>query len=248
MGEKTLPQGHRSCLAHCKRAGALMAWTTFKRKLFDMLAPEGLYIVQSAKPISAVIHTDDGVGVERRYGGNRGCRPVRVGTMWSLRDNISATFDKNPFVRTGVERRIWLPRATKAAAHKLAGEANHILAEAAATAGFGELLHSFIDAGPKFDAGKFEAVILQAATGMSIWPAWSHDDLSAFLDQVIEFARVKGIDAANKAALVKLLDKMVLAEAQGKAAFRRAPIKHTLRPQGNASDIPILVDFRKHRK
>ena len=53
---------------------------TLRRKLFEYRAPHGVYVAQTTAPISAVIHTDDGIGIAKRFGGNLACPPVKIGT------------------------------------------------------------------------------------------------------------------------------------------------------------------------
>ena len=54
------------------------------------------------RPLSVTVHTADGNGIERRFGGNRPCRPVKIGTTRALRDNITPLVNRNPFVKTAV--------------------------------------------------------------------------------------------------------------------------------------------------
>jgi hypothetical protein len=52
---------------------------TIERKLFEVLAPHGIYIAQTIKPISAVSTPRTAFPSAKRFGGNRACRPVKVG-------------------------------------------------------------------------------------------------------------------------------------------------------------------------
>jgi hypothetical protein len=54
-----------------------MRWPTIKKKVFDALQPEAIYIAQTARPLSVSVHTVDGTGIERRYGGNSLAGPSR---------------------------------------------------------------------------------------------------------------------------------------------------------------------------
>ena len=160
------------------------------------------------------MHTADGTGIERRFGSNRPCRPVKIGSTRSVRDTITPLINKNPFIKTAVVSRIWLPGAKKFAdAGRLAGEANYVLTQAAERAGYPQLMHGFVDAGPQFDAAKFEGDVIDLARLLGIAPAWSDQALSDFLDKALDLGRIKGINASNRRAWAALMDRMVVHQA-----------------------------------
>src|SRR5262245_54891314 len=84
-------------------------WSKDKRDLFDRLAPHALCIVATDGPVSAVAYGRG--GPERRYGDNRGCWPVRVALSGQWRDRVTESWNRNPFVWTGVQVRVWTPSA-----------------------------------------------------------------------------------------------------------------------------------------
>jgi hypothetical protein len=88
-----------------------------------------------------------------------------------------------------------------------------VLQQAAERAGYGQLLHGFVDAGPAFDAAKFERVVIETARVLGIGPAWTDQALSDFLDKALDLGRIKGIDACNRRAWAALMDRMVVHQA-----------------------------------
>ena len=190
-------------------------WPLVKRHAFDLMAPRALYVAATDGPVAVTVFTPGGPA--KRFGHNRGCWPVKIGTTGSWRDTVTPLVDKDPWVRIAVKRRVWLPAL--ADADGLAMHVAELLRRSARDAGFDQLLHGYTDAGPSFDPQGFEAHILEVAKRMGVL-AWSEQQLSAFLDKVLDVAKGKGIEIVDQRGrkimhrdFIGLVDGMVLVAA-----------------------------------
>lgn len=186
-------------------------WPLIRRHAFDLLAPHALYVAASDGPVAVTLFTPGEPA--KRFGHNRGCWPVKIGTTGSYRDTITSLVDKDPFMRIEVKRRVWLRGGRHA--NTLALHVAELLSEAAREAGLSPLRSGYIDAGPEFNVPKFEVHILEVAKRLEI-PVWTEEQLSLFLDDAISRAKAKGIEILDPRGrkvmhqgFVHMVDRMV---------------------------------------
>lgn len=159
-------------------------WSQDKKHAFKVMAPAAMCIVATEGPVS--VTTYDALGqVKKRFGHNRGCWPMRVATTSSWGDHISEAYDKNPFVETRVQIRIWCKneKDRDSLALKVA-EMLGVMAEEAMGA---QLRKSFHDVGPEIDLTMLEMQIHALAERIGI-VVWDDDGLSAHLDRLVRRA------------------------------------------------------------
>lgn len=179
-------------------------WSLQKRYVLEhVLAPPGIYIVTTEAPLIATVLNRD--GAQQRFGGNRGCWPVRIGSLGNVRkrgrgkepkpkwrDTITPLFDRNPFVETGLERRLWLPG--EVSADPVVAAVKVRLALEAERDGIPQqLLHGFLDLGPDFSLDGLCESIVEVAHGLGM-VAWSDEVLGQRLDRALLEAAADGLE------------------------------------------------------
>ena len=164
-------------------------WRQAKRLAFRELAPAALCLVATDGPVSVVTYDVCG-NVTARFGHNRGCWPARLARTGAWEDRISEAYDKNPFVRTGVQIRLWA--ATPAQRDKLVLPATDMLGALAEEALGAQLMNGFVDLGPDLQMEMLEIEMRSIADRARV-AVWDDDELSAYLDQcVVEAERMRG--------------------------------------------------------
>lgn len=166
---------------------AAKRWSLEKRYALELVAPYALYIAAADGPVSITLYHPDG-SVKKRFGHNRGCWAVKIGSTGSHRDTITPLIDKVPWVPIKVRRRVWMPTASEVASTVL--KVTDLLAANAEQAGFDKLLHGYVDGGPDFNEAEFERHILLLARRLRV-VAWTEEGLSEFLDKVLRVAKAK---------------------------------------------------------
>ncbi|MFN3624413.1 MAG: hypothetical protein ACK4TP_10160 [Hyphomicrobium sp.] len=155
-------------------------WSREKKHAFRAMAPAALCIVATDGPVSVVTYDASGQ-VLARFGHNRGCWPMRVATTSSWADTITGAYDKSPFVRTGVQIRVWCGDERKR--DRLAEAVTGLLGDMSEEAMGAALINGFVDAGPDVDMTLFEAEIHAIADRLKI-VVWDDERLSARLDEM----------------------------------------------------------------
>ncbi len=157
-------------------------WSREKKHAFREMGPAALCIVATDGPVSVVTY-DTGGRVIGRFGHNRGCWPARIAATAAWEDNISGAYDKNPFVRTGVQIRVWCGDERRR--DRLAEAVTGLLAEMSEEA-MGQVLRSgFIDMGPEVDMSLLEMRIHDIAERLG-FGVWDDEGLSAWLDEIVK--------------------------------------------------------------
>ena len=161
-------------------------WSQHKRLAFKAMAPHALCVVATEGPVSAVTYNAAG-GVGRRFGHNRGCWPMRLAASRAWEDTVTNTYNKNPFVRTGVQIRVW----TKSEAHvkRLILPISDLLGAMAEEALGSDLINGFVDVGPDLQMELLELEIHDVAKRARI-VVWDDEGLSAYLDKCVYEAEV----------------------------------------------------------
>ena len=195
-------------------------WSPQKKYALDhVLEAPGIFVVTTDHPLSvAVVKERETV----RFGGNRGSYPVKIGTFGNRRkrgrgkeprsqrrDTITALFDKNPYVRTELKVRFWLPGMDSADA--LAAAVKVPLAMRAEEEGLPQgLLHDFLNLGPDFNLEQICRDIVAIARSLGML-AWDLAEVSRHLDPVLHVAAIDQV-ALDSPEFARLIDEMVSRE------------------------------------
>lgn len=155
-------------------------WSHQKKAAFRTLGPHALCVVATDGPVSVTVF--DGERATRRFGHNRGCWPVRIATSGSWDDTVTATYNRSPFVWTGVQIRLWTP--SDAHAKSLALGVGDLLQTMAEETMGAQLINGYVDLGPDLDFAMLEMQIAALAERLRI-AIWDDDGLSRHLDQVV---------------------------------------------------------------
>jgi len=166
-------------------------WSTAKKHAFREMRPAALCIVATDGPVSVVTY-DRGMNVAKRYGHNRGCWPMRIATTAAWEDNITGAYDRNPFVRTGVQIRTWCSDARRR--DRLVTSVTDLLGEMSENAMGAELENGFTDAGPDVDLELFEVEIHAIAERLG-FGVWDDAGLSAWLDEIVTREEMRKVGA-----------------------------------------------------
>jgi len=169
-------------------------WSQHKKLAFKTLGPHALCVVATEGPVSVVTYNAAG-GVDRRFGHNRGCWPIRLAASRAWEDTVTNTYNKNPFVRTGVQIRVW----TKSEAHvkRLMLPVSDLLGAMAEEALGSDLINGFVDVGPDLQMELLELEIHDVARRAKI-AVWDDGGLSEYLDECLndaELLRVTNVRA-----------------------------------------------------
>lgn len=168
-------------------------WSPEKKLAFRSLKPAALCIVATEGPVSVTTYAPGGGGaVKARFGHNRGCWPMRTATTASWDDRITESYDKNPFVWTGVQIRVWA--TSEAKRDKLVEPVTEVLAIMAEEALGAQLRKGWRDVGPEIDMAMLEMQIHAVADRLG-FAVRDDDGLSAYLDQVVEMSARKAVGA-----------------------------------------------------
>jgi len=166
-------------------------WPAWMKTDFRTMAPAAVWIGGARDLVSAAIFHDD--GKITRFGGNRPCRPVKVGVSAAWRETVTKTLDQVPFWWQGLLVRLWV-RSDHNAKILAAAITEHLAEMGEAT----ELRRDFLDLGPDvaLDRLSFDLIALADRLNMDSW-----DD--AGLVTYLERQHVRKIAAAREAAQVK---------------------------------------------
>jgi hypothetical protein len=188
-------------------------WTAEKRQAFKLLAPSALFV--AAPDVIMWLRTQAvGGGEVTDFGGNRGFRPVRIGSMRSWRDTVTRLHDVIPHVRYGKPRRLWFRREDDRA--KVARAAVELVERAADEGAYEvKLGHGLLNLGPDVDVDQLIRDLHQVARRLEVL-AWDNEALSLFLDRALVAARQKGIGIVDQRGraiyhpgFANLMDRMV---------------------------------------
>lgn len=167
-------------------------WSKAKRDAFAALAPHSLGIVATEGPVSIEVRRED--GSIARYGHNRGVWPARIVSSASWKDTMTPTWNKSPFVWTGLVIRAWVPSYEHQVKLALSvSERMSQIAEAAGPVGHVErgivaedieLRNGFTNLGAEIDLAQFEIEIHAIADRLHI-PIWDDEGLSLHLDRLV---------------------------------------------------------------
>jgi hypothetical protein len=160
-------------------------WSQVKRLAFREMGPAALCIVATDGPVSVVTYDAAG-NVKARFGHNRGCWPARVAVTGQWEDRIGPAYDRNPFVATGVQIRVWAETARQR--DRLVLPAAELLGAMAEEALGAELRAGFVDLGPevRFELLEMELHAMAERLGVIVW---DDEGLSRFLDECLERAQ-----------------------------------------------------------
>ena len=167
----------------------LPAFSPEKKHAFTLLRPYGVYVLATDRPMQWSTHDADGA-VFDRYGHNQLCWPVRIGDTASWDDTVTAMWNRNPAVGTGVKWRIWC--RTLDERQSLLLHVGEWLARAAEAAGYRRMHAGFTDAGPNFKRLDFGKDIQILARRMGIF-TWTDKSMSEFLDRALQGAKLNGV-------------------------------------------------------
>ncbi|SDP39879.1 hypothetical protein SAMN04488061_2853 [Filomicrobium insigne] len=155
--------------------------TSRQRAIFDEMRPVALCVVASAGPVSAQLQDPLSGRITRRFGGNRGCWPLRLARTTSPSDTVTSNWNKDPFSEFGVVVRLWLRTGEhyKRLAVQVQGLVEHLSDEA-----MGEpLLNGWLDMGPDLHLPTLEGEILSRAERLR-FSARTDRELVAWLEQI----------------------------------------------------------------
>lgn len=165
-------------------------WSLQKRQQFSKLSPMAVVVIATSSPVAATVFCRDGETV--RYAINNGLLAVRVTTSGMWRDGLSAAWNRNPFVETRVQFRVWT--AGELLANRLEKRVlDHfrLMSEGSAM----PPLHAgFVGIGPESDMAILEMEVHDLAKRQGI-ATFDDDGLSLFLDRrVRQHAHAVGAD------------------------------------------------------
>jgi hypothetical protein len=172
---------------------AIEGWPKNKLAAFELLAPVSLYIASTDHAMTVALLAKDG-SVARRFGGNRGVWPVKLGLSWQYQDTVTkALRGADSFQDWHLRWRRWLFDEGDAP-QRLLDAAMERMGDAAREHGYADLLHSRIDAGPDFwRVHRFtEAIIMPLARDLGL-QVWTDAELSEFLDRAMKRSAQIGI-------------------------------------------------------
>jgi len=199
-------------------------WGAEKRQALKLWRPRAVYF--AAPDVMMWLTTQPvGGGAITQHGGNRGFRPMRVGTTRSWADTATRLHDMIPHVKYAKPRRLWLH--VDAEVSRLVKAATDLVSHAAEEAGYDvKLGHGLLNLGPDIDLEQLVMDVREVARRRKVL-TWDDADLSLFIDRVLRFAKAKGIAIVdhrgrgiNHRGFINLMDRSVEHECRQQLSER----------------------------
>ena len=153
-------------------------WSPQVKDAFQKMQPHALVLVGTRGPVSVAMF--EGGEIVRRFGGNRGCWPLKLSSSGAWKDTITTTYNRGPFFFTGALFRLWCESAIHEA--QLSDAVGRLLRHYREAAFGVDLEGGFTDVGPELDLDTLCGEIRSIASGREL-AVWDDEDLVRELER-----------------------------------------------------------------